>query len=348
VLVHSSLEPGSTIKPLLAAYALDRGWLNEAKRYVCNRYLTVDGYTIREAEASHLVGDSNGVGIEKIIAKSSNIGMAQIAMELGQHRVMEAYESLGFFERSGIELPAEEKGIRPFYYEQKRSRKELRWPRITLANTGFGQGMCVTPVQLASAYCVIANGGYLVQPTLLREIGAREGEPETPEQNGEEAAPAPQDQPGDAGSAEVMIGSAKPRAESMLAAYHSPEDAELSYDPRPRVLSEHTCSTVTAWLQSAVEDGTGKRAKLSRFKAAGKTGTAQIAGNGGYQKGAYMASFAGFFPVEQPRYVILVLVINPKTGKYYGGDVAAPVFKSVGDRISFLDQIETLGASHAD
>src|SRR5690606_20268864 len=117
-----------------------------------------------------------------------------------------------------------------FYYEQKRSKKELRWPRITLANTGFGQGMCVTPVQLASAYCVIANGGYFVRPTLLREIGMREGAPEGLERDENGSTPDSGEGQNDAGTAEVMIGKSSPRAETMLVAYKNANAAELDYD----------------------------------------------------------------------------------------------------------------------
>ena len=341
VLVHSSIEPGSTIKPLLAAYALDKGWLSPTKRYICNRLLKIDGYTIREAEASHLVGDSNGVPIKDIIAKSSNIGMAQIAGELGQHRVLEAFSSLGFFAETGIELPAEEPGQKPYGYAQRKSKKELRWPRSTLANTGFGQGLTVTPMQLATAFCTLANGGYLVRPTLVHALTDKmTAEGEVWVEPTEEVAEPKFD--------ESIIISDDPKSDSKLTFAAYGEAAAPGGEPRVRVLSEETARIAREWLTSAVESGTGKRARLERFSAAGKTGTAQMAGAKGYQKGAYTASFAGFFPAENPSYVVLVMVVHPKSGKYYGGEVAAPVFKAIGDRISYLDQLAPLGERNAD
>ena len=97
LLVHTPVEPGSTIKPLLAAYALDQDWISPQQHYVCNRLLSVGKYRIKEAELSHVLGGNGGVTIDRILIESSNIGMAKVALDLGQERVMQAYEALGFF-----------------------------------------------------------------------------------------------------------------------------------------------------------------------------------------------------------------------------------------------------------
>jgi cell division protein FtsI/penicillin-binding protein 2 len=100
------------------------------------------------------------------------------------------------------------------------------------------------------------------------------------------------------------------------------------------------------YLEKVVTNGTGTKAKLDRYRAAGKTGTGQIPGrNGGYATGAYLSSFVGYFPVEQPRYVVLVMFNRPR-GAYYGGTVAAPVFKKVGDRISYIDELQLRGSEY--
>ena len=112
---------------------------------------------------------------------------------------------------------------------------------------------------------------------------------------------------------------------------------------RPRVYSKKTVDEITSVLVDVVESdrGTGNLARLdSGLPVAGKTGTAQIPNprGRGYLKGQYLATFAGFFPADAPRYVVLVMFKNPR-GKYYGGQVAAPVFKRVSDRICYLDRI---------
>jgi cell division protein FtsI/penicillin-binding protein 2 len=103
----------------------------------------------------------------------------------------------------------------------------------------------------------------------------------------------------------------------------------LEPPPAERVLSEETARTVRDLLVGVVEHGTGKKAAIPGFVVAGKTGTAQKAGVGGYQPGRYVASFVGFAPSENPRVVGLVLIEEPRGGRYYGGDIAAPVFARV-------------------
>lgn len=98
--------------------------------------------------------------------------------------------------------------------------------------------------------------------------------------------------------------------------------------PPTRILSEATAGTVRDLLVGAVERGTGKKATIPGFVVAGKTGTAQKAGVGGYMAGKYVSSFVGFAPSENPKIVGLVLIEEPK-GRYYGGDIAAPVFSRV-------------------
>jgi len=103
--------------------------------------------------------------------------------------------------------------------------------------------------------------------------------------------------------------------------------------------------------------GTGKRASLEGYRAAGKTGTAQKAEKGGYSRTRYVASFIGFAPLPQPRITILVQIDEPK-GSIYGGDVSAPVFQKIAqetliklqippDRSLIASEIRMTSGSHA-
>jgi cell division protein FtsI/penicillin-binding protein 2 len=93
-----------------------------------------------------------------------------------------------------------------------------------------------------------------------------------------------------------------------------------------RVISTATAASLRRFLRAVVVRGTGNpTAQVPGYTTAGKTGTAQMAENGVYASGAYVASFIGYVPAEQPRYVILVKIERPR-GSYYGGAVAAPVF----------------------
>jgi cell division protein FtsI (penicillin-binding protein 3) len=104
---------------------------------------------------------------------------------------------------------------------------------------------------------------------------------------------------------------------------------ERRYEPRVvrRVIPEDVAAEMREVLAGAVEDGTGQAAALGSFAVAGKTGTARIAERGGYRTGAYIASFAGFFPARDPQLVIIVKLDEPR-GDYYGGVVAAPVTRA--------------------
>lgn len=96
-----------------------------------------------------------------------------------------------------------------------------------------------------------------------------------------------------------------------------------------RVISKETSEELRDILESVVTEGTGKRAYIEGYRVAGKTGTAQKVGpGGGYISGKYVASFAGFAPANDPQVAVLVVLDEPK-GEYYGGLIAAPVFKAV-------------------
>ncbi|MCX6247733.1 MAG: penicillin-binding protein [Bacteroidetes bacterium] len=106
----------------------------------------------------------------------------------------------------------------------------------------------------------------------------------------------------------------------------------------PHIVSPATIEKARSLLEGVVERGTGTSLKNPHYRVAGKTGTAQVAlNNKGYGQGTkaikYKGSFVGYFPADNPRYSIIVVINNPSRGKYYGGAVAAPVFKEIADRL---------------
>jgi cell division protein FtsI (penicillin-binding protein 3) len=107
--------------------------------------------------------------------------------------------------------------------------------------------------------------------------------------------------------------------------------AKAARKPGRRVLSARTARTLSKILEGVVrEGGTGTLAALEEWRVAGKTGTARKPDNvrGGYRPGAYVGSFIGFAPAEKPAVVVAVVIDEPTRG-YYGGSVAAPVFREV-------------------
>jgi len=113
-----------------------------------------------------------------------------------------------------------------------------------------------------------------------------------------------------------------------------------------QVMDPVIAKTIAKMMESVVtKDGTGFHARVNGFRVAGKTGTAYIAGKGGYDKKHYMASFVGFAPASRPRYVVAVNVKNPKKLSHFGGTVAGPVFAKVMAAALRLNNIAPDGSS---
>lgn len=109
--------------------------------------------------------------------------------------------------------------------------------------------------------------------------------------------------------------------------------------PVRNVISKKTARTLTELLYGVVERGTGREAHIDNIKIAGKTGTSQKLVDGKYSKQSYTASFIGYFPAEDPQIVVAVIIDAPKSGSYYGGSVAAPVFRKITGRIIALGSL---------
>jgi cell division protein FtsI/penicillin-binding protein 2 len=177
-----------------------------------------------------------------------------------------------------------------------------RWSKLEIGAIPIGQGIATTGVQLASRYAAIANGGRLVRPRVVARV-----------------EPFP--------------------ASTALSARG--EILKLDVDPESRpIASLQNIRALTQMMIQVVEDGTGVRAKIPGFSIAGKSGTGQKAIPGrGYVKGKYTSLFAGFFPADDPQYVILVVLDEPGTREFYGGLVAAPIFKEIAEGIIELEHV---------
>lgn len=95
-----------------------------------------------------------------------------------------------------------------------------------------------------------------------------------------------------------------------------------------KIVSDKTVMIMNDLLKEVVEEGTGRNAKVPGYSVAGKTGTAQVPGKNGYEKGKYVSSFVGFLPASDPKLSIIVVVYEPRKA-HYGGTVAAPVFSEI-------------------
>ncbi len=100
-----------------------------------------------------------------------------------------------------------------------------------------------------------------------------------------------------------------------------------------RVISEETSALIRNMLYETVEEGGGQNAKIEGYNIGGKTGTAQKSGKGGYQRGKYILSYSGFYPVNKPEYLLLVVANEPHSPMIYASQLMAPLFKGIMERV---------------
>lgn len=150
------LEPGSTFKIVVAAAALNEKVVNDKTRIFCeNGRFFYGGRTLRDV---HGYGQ---MGVFDILVKSSNIGSAKMGLMLGEDKYYEYVRSFGFGVRTEIKLPGEVAGLLP---------PPQRWDKLTITRMPMGHSIAVTPLQLTMAMGVIANGGKLMRPQIVRAV----------------------------------------------------------------------------------------------------------------------------------------------------------------------------------
>jgi cell division protein FtsI/penicillin-binding protein 2 len=162
-------EPGSTFKAFTVGAALEEGVVQPETSFHLPSTLKVADREIEEAHARPPIDAT----VAEILAQSSNVGAVLIGQELGTEKFDEWVRRLGFGEPTGVAYPGEEQGIVPELEDYSGS---------SIGNLPIGQGLSVTPLQMAAGYAAIANGGTLLQPRLIAEAG---GESQTPESSGE-------------------------------------------------------------------------------------------------------------------------------------------------------------------
>ncbi|ESW60508.1 MAG: cell division protein FtsI [Rhodobacter sp. CACIA14H1] len=153
--VQGVYELGSTFKIFTVANALNLGLLEPETMVDANAPKRWGRFTIKEFQNKNY---GPLLSVNDVIAKSSNVGTANIALMVGAERQAAFFQSLGFFEPTQVEL-VEAPGAKPIVPK--------RWPDITTITTSYGHGISASPMHLAVAYAAIANGGVRVTPTLL-------------------------------------------------------------------------------------------------------------------------------------------------------------------------------------
>jgi len=160
--VADAYEPGSTMKGLLAAAALEHRAVTPGDRFFCEK----GSYRF----AGHTIHDHHPYGtlsFAEILQVSSNVGATKVAERLGSKPYFETLRAFGIGSGTGVDLSGEQAGI---------LRPLAAWKPIDLATASFGQGVAVTPIQLAAAYGAIANGGILMRPYIVKRVVDENGD----------------------------------------------------------------------------------------------------------------------------------------------------------------------------
>ncbi len=155
--ISFTYEPGSTFKVINAASAIELGTVGKDQVFNLPPSIQVSDRVIKEIFRTYNIEYST----MEIIQHSSNIGAVKIALSMGDRLLWESMDKFGFGKLTGIELPGEEKGL---LHDHK------TWPASTIGALAIGQSIAVTPLQLLNAVCAIANGGFLVEPFIVKEI----------------------------------------------------------------------------------------------------------------------------------------------------------------------------------
>lgn len=281
--VTSGTDPGSTFKLASMLAMLEKSDLKPTDHAVtCNGVIRHNnvGFT-----CSHSHGD---LTVREVFEKSCNIGIyALMKRTFGFGRSDDFYAYLQKFyldKPTGFQLRGEPAPLIKNAASKTFSSTTIPWMAI-------GYESRITPMQMLAFYNAVANGGYWVQPLLVKEI--RSGN--TP--------------------------------------VHTFPARRMSAP----IASKSAIAEVQRMMEGVVKNGTARNINFGECTAAGKTGTAQKRVNGGYKKGSYYTSFIGYFPAAKPRYSCLVVIDEPQGQNVYGGDVCAPVFKTIADKIYAYD-----------
>jgi cell division protein FtsI/penicillin-binding protein 2 len=276
--ITQAVEPGSIFKIITLSAALNEGLVNLDTQINCeNGEWVYAGRTLHDDERQGVLP------VIEVLAKSSNIGFAKLgAQYLGADRLYKYARAFGIGQRTDL------------FGGQSESAGLLRpvslWSGLSVTRIPMGQEVLASPIQMVTAMSVIANGGKLIEPHLIRQVADDSGQ--------------------------------------VMKVYPTVTGRQ--------VITPETAQLVTKALVQVTVDGTAKDIKIPGHSFAGKTGTAQKFVQGAYSHTEHVSSFIGFMPAEDPAFVALVMVDNPKTKARgdYGAEVSAPVFANIGTQVA--------------
>ena len=300
--VTDCFEPGSIMKAITMAIGLhanEKLALKGESPIFCPYEMIDTKNTSFKGRSRPLkdIRDHKYLNMFLAIQRSSNIYPARIIERVLTNLGPKWYSSqleeiFGFGKKTGIEVPYENTGMIPNYGKAYANGKK-QWSSSTPYSLAIGYNILVNVAQMVKAYCVFANGGYLVDLTLLDKIVDREGD-------------------------EIIYSKNKGK----------------------RVLSKNISDTVLRSLKYTTKSGgSACLADIPGYSEAGKTSTTEKIVDKMYSKDTHTSSFIGIAPTKNPKFVLMVVVDEPKKEyiegfgtTHFGGKCAAPIFREIGKR----------------
>jgi cell division protein FtsI/penicillin-binding protein 2 len=273
--IGMAYEPGSVIKVLTMAAALDSGAVRPDTTFMDTGFIEVGGITIRNWNRDSW-GQQNMIGC---LQHSLNVCLAWVATQMGSQSFYGYMKRFGFGHPTGIDLSGEAAG-------RLKVPGDSDWYPVDLGTNAFGQGVSVTPLQMLMAASSIPNGGRMVTPHVLYSM-IRDGHQYT---------------------------------------------VPSQYAGSP--ISAETARTLNEMLAISLEQESSQ-ALLPGYRLAGKTGTAQIPTEFGYDPYHTNASFIGWGPVDDPQFMVYIWLQSP-TASIWSSETAAPVFSQVAEQTVIL------------
>ena len=240
-------ELGSVFKTFILAAALESNVIDSDTMFKnLDKKIFCAGREISEHDEL-----PQNLSAEQILIRSSNIGAIRIAQMVGIKKYKDFLNSLELFKKID------------FDFEEIGTPLPFRWGKCKLATSSFGHGVTTTPLQLARAYAILGNGGYKIQPTILRKK------------------------------------------------LNPPEQ-------KIQIISSETSNTINSILRKVVanKEGTANFANIKGYEVGGKTGSALKSSDGIYTKKKFN-TFVSLFPTSRPKYVLLVILDEPKPAPHF-------------------------------
>jgi cell division protein FtsI/penicillin-binding protein 2 len=273
--VSMPYEPGSVIKILTMAAALDTGTVVPSTPFLDTGEILVGGAKIRNWD-DQAWGQQDMIGC---LQHSLNVCLAWVSEKIGAQTFYSYMNRFGLGHLTGVDLAGEAAG-------RLKVPGDGDWYPVDLATNAFGQGVSVTPMQMMMAASSIATGGRMVTPHVLYAM-VRDGR-------------------------------------------HFNVSPQYAGSP----ITAETAQTLDQMLAISLENESSS-ALVPGYQIAGKTGTAQIPGEYGYEAGVTNASFIGWGPVDVPQFMIYVWLERP-SASIWGSETAAPVFSQVAQKVVLM------------